>query len=235
MLAAAAVLALAARGSFGRLRGSFRRIAVVGAFGLGIQSWLLAYAMTHVGGALPALVLGLEPIVIGLAGSLVVREHVSAPPLPAFAVGLAGEAMIAGFVTAGWASARSCRSRRWRSSSCCSRPTASRCASSRRCRRPRSCAWPRWAAPSRSCRSWSSSWCAATRCRPSTRGRLARSCSRRSSPPGLGSLAWAAVLSRVRAAVAALGLYLVPLGGAVASHLALDEPLYARHAVGARS
>ena len=50
---------------------------------------------------------------------------------------------------------------------------------------------------------------------------------------GLGSLAWAAVLSRVRAAVAALGLYLVPLGGAIASHVGLDEPLYARHAAGA--
>jgi drug/metabolite transporter (DMT)-like permease len=50
---------------------------------------------------------------------------------------------------------------------------------------------------------------------------------------GLGSLAWAAVLSRVRAAVAALGLYLVPIGGAVASHVGLGEPLYARHALGA--
>jgi drug/metabolite transporter (DMT)-like permease len=50
---------------------------------------------------------------------------------------------------------------------------------------------------------------------------------------GLGSLAWAAVLSRVRAAVAALGLYLIPIGGAVASHIGLGEPLYARHAVGA--
>jgi drug/metabolite transporter (DMT)-like permease len=37
----------------------------------------------------------------------------------------------------------------------------------------------------------------------------------------------------VRAAVAALGLYLVPLGGAIASHVGLGEPLYARHAVGA--
>jgi drug/metabolite transporter (DMT)-like permease len=50
---------------------------------------------------------------------------------------------------------------------------------------------------------------------------------------GLGSLAWAAVLSRMRAAIAALGLYLVPLGGAIASHVGLGEPLYARHAVGA--
>jgi len=50
---------------------------------------------------------------------------------------------------------------------------------------------------------------------------------------GLGSLAWAAVLSRMRAAIAALGLYLVPLGGAIASHVGLDEPLYARHAIGA--
>jgi drug/metabolite transporter (DMT)-like permease len=37
----------------------------------------------------------------------------------------------------------------------------------------------------------------------------------------------------MRAAVAALGLYLVPLGGAIASHVGLEEPLYARHAVGA--
>jgi drug/metabolite transporter (DMT)-like permease len=50
---------------------------------------------------------------------------------------------------------------------------------------------------------------------------------------GFGSLAWAAVLSRVRAAVAALGLYMLPIGGAIASHVVLGEPLYARHAVGA--
>ena len=101
MLAGGAVLALAARGSFDALRGSALRIAVIGAFGLGLQSWLLAYAMTHVGGALPALVLGLEPILIGLVGSLVVREHVGAAPAIAFAIGLVGEAVIAGFVSAG--------------------------------------------------------------------------------------------------------------------------------------
>ena len=50
---------------------------------------------------------------------------------------------------------------------------------------------------------------------------------------GLGAMAWAAVLSRLRAAIAALGLYMVPLGGALASHVGLGEPLYARHAVGA--
>ena len=50
---------------------------------------------------------------------------------------------------------------------------------------------------------------------------------------GLGGLAWAVALSRLRAAIAALGLYVVPLGGALASHVGLDEPLYARHAVGA--
>ena len=101
MLAGAGVLALAARGTFSQLRGSFWRIAVIGAFGLGLQSWLLAYAMTRVGGALPALVLGLEPIAIGLVGSLVVREHVGRRLQIAFAIGLVGEAIIAGFVTAG--------------------------------------------------------------------------------------------------------------------------------------
>jgi drug/metabolite transporter (DMT)-like permease len=101
MLAAAGVLAIAARGTFGRLRGSLLRITLVGAFGLGLQSCLLAYAMTRVGGALPALVLGLEPIVIGLVGSLIVREHVGGRLKAAFALGLVGEAIIAGFVTAG--------------------------------------------------------------------------------------------------------------------------------------
>jgi hypothetical protein len=97
LLAGGAVLALAARGTFGALHGSVRRIVVIGAFGLGLQSWLLAYAMAHVA-AIPALVLGLEPIVIGLVGSIVVREHVAAA-LSAFAIGLLGEAVIAGFVS----------------------------------------------------------------------------------------------------------------------------------------
>ena len=75
----------------------------------------------------------------------------------------------------------------------------------------------------------------ARRCdrRHSPRQPSARWRSRRFVAAGLGSLAWAAVLSRMRAAIAALGLYLVPLGGALASHVGLDEPLYARHAVGA--
>ena len=53
MLAAAAVLAFAARGRFGALRGSIARVLVLGGLGLGVQSWLLSYAMTHVGGTLP--------------------------------------------------------------------------------------------------------------------------------------------------------------------------------------
>ena len=65
------------------------------------------------------------------------------------------------------------------------------------------------------------------------RARSPRCSSRGQRAARLGSLAWAAVLSRVRAAVAALGLYLIPIGGALASHFFLDEPLYARDAVGA--
>ena len=221
MLAGAAVLALAARGSFGALRGYAAAHRVIGAFGLGLQSWLLAYAMTHVGGALPALVLGLEPILIGLVGSLVVREHVSGRLIVAFAIGLVGEAVIAGFVT---------RRRR----------RARRC-----CRSPR---WRRvvtlFSAYSVSLRELAALPSAAVVCVSSLGGALAvlpivadrgrsRGCrSRRSTQApsrrwrsprlraaGLGSLAWAAVLSRVRAAVAALGLYLIPIGGALASHV----------------
>jgi probable blue pigment (indigoidine) exporter len=233
MLAGAAVLAVAARGSFGRLRGSVRRIALVGAFGLGVQSWLLAYAMTHVGGALPALVLGLEPIVIGLVGSLVVREHVGGRLRAAFAIGLVGEAVIAGFVTAGPGE----------------RPLLPLAALA--------AVVLLFSTYSVSLRQLAALPSAAIVCVSSLGGAVAvtplvlieavRGDAVDAIHPGsvaalafsafvaagLGSLAWAAVLSRMRAAIAALGLYLVPLGGAIASHVGLDEPLYARHAVGA--
>ena len=233
MLAAAGVLAVAARGSFDALRGSVGRIAVFGAFGLGVQSWLLAYAMTHVGGALPALVLGLEPILIGLVGSLVVREHVGRRLIAAFGVGLVGEAVIAGFVTAGVGE----------------RPLLPLAALAG--------VVTLFSAYSVSLRDLAALPSAALVCLSSLGGavamlplvaiELARGDAIQSfhagtaaalaftavAAAGLGSLAWAAVLSRVRAAVAALGLYLVPIGGALASHVGLDEPLYARHAVGA--
>ena len=234
MLAGGAVLAFAARGRFGALRGSRRARRLIGAFGLGVQSWLLSYAMTHVGGALPALVLGLEPIVIGLVGSLVVREHVGARLRVAFALGLAGEAVIAGFVTRGRGRAAA--------------PAAARAGR----RRHALLGLQRLAAPARRAalgRRRVRRVARRGRCGAAARARRARArrrragartpapsgawCSRRSSPPGLGYLAWAGALSRVRAAVAALGLYLVPIGGALASHIGLGEPLYARHAVGA--
>lgn len=233
MLAAAAVLAVAARGSFGRLRGAAWRVVLVGALGLGIQSWLLAYAMTHVGGALPALVLGLEPIAIGLVGSLVVREHVGTRLRLAFALGLVGEAVIAGFVTAGAGE----------------RPLLPLAALAG--------VVALFSAYSVSLRQMAARPSAALVCVASLGGAVAmlplvaielvRGDAVVAFHPGtfsalafaaigaagLGSLAWAAVLSRVRAAIAALGLYLVPLGGALASHVGLGEPLYARHAVGA--
>jgi probable blue pigment (indigoidine) exporter len=233
LLAGGAVLALAARGTFGALHGSVRRIVVIGAFGLGLQSWLLAYAMVHVGGAIPALVLGLEPIVIGLVGSIVVREHVSGRLYLAFAIGLVGEAVIAGFV----------------SENAGERPVVPLAALA--------AVVTMFSAYSVSLRQMAALPSAALVCAASAGGvvamlpivaiEVARGDAVRAlnagpvaalafasvAAAGFGSLAWAAVLSRVRAAVAALGLYMVPIGGAIASHLVLDEPLYARHAVGA--
>jgi probable blue pigment (indigoidine) exporter len=233
MLAGGAVLALAARGSFDALRGSALRIAVIGAFGLGLQSWLLAYAMTHVGGALPALMLGLEPILIGLVGSLVVREHVSGRLSLAFAIGLVGEVVIAGFV----------------SEHAGDRPLLPLAALA--------AVVTMFSAYSVSLRQMAALPSAAVVCVSSVGGAAAilpivlieaargDAVQALNAGPvaalafsavvaaGLGSLAWAAVLSRVRAAVAALGLYIIPIGGAIASHIVLGEPLYARHAVGA--
>jgi drug/metabolite transporter (DMT)-like permease len=233
MLAGGAVLALAARGSFGRLRGYSLRIAVIGAFGLGIQSWLLAYAMTHVGGALPALMLGLEPILIGLVGSIVIQEHVGLRLGIAFAIGLVGEAVIAGFL----------------STSPGERPLLPLAALA--------AVVTLFSAYSVSLRKLAALPSAAVVCVSSAGGAIAvlpivvfelargDAVQALNAGPvaalafsaivaaGLGSLAWAAVLSRVRAAVAALGLYLIPIGGAIASHVVLDEPLYARHAIGA--
>jgi drug/metabolite transporter (DMT)-like permease len=233
MLAGGAVLALAARGSFGRLRGYGLRIGVIGAFGLGLQSWLLAYAMTHVGGALPALMLGLEPILIGLVGSIVIHEHVGPRLAIAFAIGLVGEAVIAGFL----------------STSPGERPLLPLAALA--------AVVTMFSAYSVSLRKLAALPSAAVVCVSSVGGAIAvlpivlfeivrgDAVQALNAGPvaalmfsaivaaGLGSLAWAAVLSRVRAAVAALGLYVIPLGGAIASHIVLDEPLYARHAVGA--
>jgi drug/metabolite transporter (DMT)-like permease len=233
MLAGGAVLALAARGSFGRLRGYGLRIAVIGAFGLGLQSWLLAYAMTHVGGALPALMLGLEPILIGLVGSIVIHEHVGPRLAIAFAIGLVGEAVIAGFL----------------STSPGERPLLPLAALA--------AVVTLFSAYSVSLRKLAALPSAAVVCVSSAGGAIAvlpivvfelvrgDAVQALNAGPvaalafsavvaaGLGSLAWAAVLSRVRAAVAALGLYVIPIGGAIASHIVLDEPLYARHAIGA--
>ena len=233
MLAGGAVLALAARGSFGRLHGYALRIAVIGAFGLGLQSWLLAYAMTHVGGALPALMLGLEPILIGLVGSIVVHEHVGPRLTIAFAIGLVGEAVIAGFL----------------STSPGERPLLPLAALA--------AVVTMFSAYSVSLRKLAALPSAAVVCMSSAGGAIAvlpivafevargDAVQALNAGPiaslmfsavvaaGLGSLAWAAVLSRVRAAVAALGLYVIPIGGAIASHVVLDEPLYARHAIGA--
>jgi drug/metabolite transporter (DMT)-like permease len=232
MLAGGAVLALAARGSFDALRGSALRIAVIGAFGLGLQSWLLAYAMTHVGGALPALMLGFEPILIGLVGSLAVREHVSARLALAFVIGLVGEVVIAGFV----------------SENAGGRPLLPLAALA--------AVVTMFSAYSVSLRQMAALPSAAVVCVSSVGGAAAvlpivlievvrgDAVQALNAGPvwalafsavvaaGLGSLAWAAVLSRVRAAVAALGLYIIPIGGAVASHVVLGEPLSARHAVG---
>jgi probable blue pigment (indigoidine) exporter len=215
------------------LRGSIARVALIGAFGLGVQSWLLAYAMTHVGGALPALVLGLEPIVIGLVGSLVVREHVGTRLRVAFVVGLAGEAVISGAVTAGAGE----------------RPLLPLLALAG--------VVTLFSAYSVSLRQLAGLPSSAVVCLASAGGavamlplfalELARGDAVRTvhagpalalifvsvAASGLGYLAWAGALSRVRAAVAALGLYLVPIGGALSSHVGLGEPLYARHAVGA--
>jgi drug/metabolite transporter (DMT)-like permease len=189
--------------------------------------------MTYVGGALPALVLGLEPILIGLVGSLVVNEHVGLRLCVAFGVGLVGEAVIAGFVTAGVGE----------------RPLLPLAALAG--------VVTLFSAYSVSLRDLAALPSAALVCVSSLGGavamlplvaielargdavqafhvgRVAALAFTAVAAAGLGSLAWAAVLSRVRAAVAALGLYLVPIGGALASHVGLGEPLYARHAMGA--
>jgi probable blue pigment (indigoidine) exporter len=233
MLIAAGVLAIAARGAFGYLQGYARRIALVGGFGLGLQSWLLAYATEHVGGALPALVLGLEPIVIGLLGSVVLREHVGLRLRIAFLIGLVGEAILTGVVTVGFGELAVL-------------PLVALAG-----------VVTLFSLYSVALRQMAALPSAAVVCVASIGGALAVSplmlaevirgdaVSQLTLGPvaallfiavtasALGSLAWAAVLSRVRAAVAALGLYLIPIGGALASHFFLDEPLYARDAVGA--
>ena len=166
--------------------------------------------MVHVGGALPALVLGLEPIVIGLIGSLVLREHVGLRLRIAFLIGLAGEAILAGVVTSGPGQQQLL-------------PLAALAG-----------VVTLFSLYSVSLRQMAALPSAAVVCVASLGGAVVMlpfllaelirgdAVSKVSAGPvaalvfaavaasGLGSLAWAAVLSRVRAAVAALGLYLDP-------------------------
>jgi drug/metabolite transporter (DMT)-like permease len=232
MLVGAGVLALAARGRLGALRGHRVRIAVIGAFGLGLQSWLLAWAITQVGGALPALVLGLEPIVIGLVGSLVIGEPVSSRLRLAFVIGLVGVTVLSGFFTVGAGD----------------EPLLPLVALAG--------VVTMFSAYSVSLRQLAALPSAAVVCLASLGGAAAllppaafevvRGDAVQALNPGpvaalafaafvasgLGYLAWAAALARVPTAIAALSLYLVPIGGALASHFVLNEPLYARDAIG---
>jgi drug/metabolite transporter (DMT)-like permease len=232
-IVAAGVLALAARGQLRLVHRSWPRIALIGALGIGLQSFLLAYAMTRVGGALPALVLGLEPIVIALVASIVLHEHIGTRLRVAFALGLAGEVVIAGMVTVGVGE----------------RPLLPLAALAG--------VVVLFSLYSVSLRQWAALPSAAVVCVAALGGAVAvlplvvleavRGDAVQTLSPGpvaallftavfasgFAALAWAGVLSRLPAAVAGLGLYLIPIGGALASHAGLGEPLYARHAVGA--
>ena len=185
------------------------------------------------GRRLPALVLGLEPIVIGLVGSIVVREHVSGRLYLAFAIGLVGRGRDRRLRERERRGAPCCRSRRSLRSSRCSRRTASPCARWRHCRPPRSCAWHRrgrrrGAADrrdrdcARGCRSSTHAGASSRRWHSRVRGsgriRLAR----------LGGRA----LARARCGRGPRPLH-GPDRRSDRRHVVLDEPLYARHAVGA--
>ena len=102
----------------------------------------------------------------------------------------------------------------------------------RRCRPPRSCAWHLPEGPSRCCRSSRSRWLAATPFRQLTPVPSRRWHSPRSQRPDSVARR-AAVLSRVRAAVAASASTWSRSAERSPRHVGLDEPLYARHAVGA--
>jgi drug/metabolite transporter (DMT)-like permease len=101
MLAGGAILLAIAYGSWPLLLRHWRPLALLGATGMGIQTYAISIGIDAGTASLGALILGLEPICIALLAALFVRERPARSTIAGLVLGLAGVVVVSGVITVG--------------------------------------------------------------------------------------------------------------------------------------
>jgi drug/metabolite transporter (DMT)-like permease len=95
------ILLLVSHRSWPLVRRYWRPLALLGATGMGVQTYAISIGIDAGTASLGALILGLEPVCIALFAALLLRERPGGPTLAGLALGLAGVVVVSGIVTVG--------------------------------------------------------------------------------------------------------------------------------------
>jgi drug/metabolite transporter (DMT)-like permease len=96
-----AILLLIARRSWPLLWRHRRPLALLGATGMGLQTYAISIGIDAGSASLGALILGIEPVCIALFGALLLRERPERSALIGLGFGLAGVVVVSGILTVG--------------------------------------------------------------------------------------------------------------------------------------
>jgi drug/metabolite transporter (DMT)-like permease len=95
------ILLLVSHRSWPLVRRYWRPLALLGATGMGVQTYAISIGIDAGTASLGALILGLEPVCIALFGALLLRERPAGPTIAGLALGLAGVVVVSGILTVG--------------------------------------------------------------------------------------------------------------------------------------
>jgi drug/metabolite transporter (DMT)-like permease len=95
------ILLLVSHRSWPLVRRYWRPLALLGATGMGVQTYAISIGIDAGTASLGALILGLEPVCIALFAALLLRERPGGPTLAGLGLGLAGVVVVSGIVTVG--------------------------------------------------------------------------------------------------------------------------------------
>jgi drug/metabolite transporter (DMT)-like permease len=95
------ILLLVSHRSWPLVRRYWRPLALLGATGMGVQTYAISIGIDAGTASLGALILGLEPVCIALFGALLLRERPARPTIAGLALGLAGVVVVSGILTVG--------------------------------------------------------------------------------------------------------------------------------------
>lgn len=101
LVAGGGILLLIGHRSWPLLRVHWRRLALLGVTGMGLQTFAISIGIDAGTASLGALILGLEPVCIALFGALLLREHPGRNMLIGLGLGLAGVVVVSGILTVG--------------------------------------------------------------------------------------------------------------------------------------